>query len=525
MNVPLNGRVNILSIRLVIVISIITVSSSVHAQETVLESPLSLRFNDTSIAGILKSISRKTGYYFTYDTDLVEPDKLTSLRADNIPLRNILDTIFKDKLLNYSVIDNHIIIYRAINNETSLLREEGREPVYLLSGRVTDAENGEPLPYATLGIKSKGKGTVTNYEGEYTLKLGKEFLDDTLVVSYLGFFSRRIPVDQAVDSYFDISLTRFYVPIPEVLIRNREPQELIRNVKRNIPENYGSTPVQMNAFYREAVSKRNKLQTYSEAVLQLYKSPYTASLYNDQIKIYKSRKINNIERSDTLTFKLSSGLDGSLRLDGVKNTFDFLSTESFPYYDYRMTDIINIGDEAAFVIEFEQKENVTDMALPKGVMYINTVNYGIHAVDFEINEDYIDELERSYIQQTARSFNVRIRSVKYRVNYRYINGRYYLNHVRGDLEFYARKKNKLFGNTYTIFFEMAITDIDTLNVRRFEREERAPLHSIFSETINTYDRQFWGTDNYLGPEESIKEALSRINARMSEYQSNANNFQ
>ena len=257
----------------------------------------------------------------------------------------------------------------------------------------------------------------------------------------------------------------------------------------------------------------------------MYKSSYTATLFSDQMKIYKSRKINNLERSDTLTFKLRSGLDGSLQLDGVKNTFDFLSTENFPYYDYRMTDIINIGDEAAFVIEFEQKEHFTDMALPKGVMYINTVNYGIHGVDFEINEDYIDKLERSYIQQAARGFNVRIRSAKYRVNYRYINERFYLNHVRGDLEFYARKKNRLFGNTYTIFFEMAVTDIDTLNVRRFEREERAPLHSIFSETINTYDRQFWGTDNYLGPEESIKEALSRINAMMSEYKSNINNFQ
>lgn len=525
MSVPLYGGINILNRRLVIIIFIITASSVIHAQENILEAPLSLRFNDTSISGILKSISRKTGYYFTYDTDLVEPGRLASLKANNRPLRSILDTLFNDKLLNYSVIDNHIIIYRSMNDETSLLREEGREPVYLLAGRVTDAENGEPLPYATIGIKSKGKGTVANYEGEYTLKLGKEFLDDTLVVSYLGFFSRKIPVEQAVDNHFDISLTRFYVPIPEVLIRNREPQELIRNAKRNIPENYGSNPVQMTAFYRESVSKRNKLQTYSEAVLMMYKSPYTASLFNDQIKIYKSRKINNLERSDTLTFKLSSGLDGSLRLDGVKNTFDFLSTESFPYYNYRMTDIINIGDEAAFVIEFEQKEQVTDMALPKGVMYINTVNYGIHAVDFEINEDYIDELERSYIQQAAKSFNVRIRSVKYRVNYRYINDRFYLNHVRGDLEFYARKKNRLFGNTYTIFFEMAITDIDTLNVRRFEREERAPLHSIFSETINTYDRQFWGTDNYLGPEEGIKEALSRINARMSEYQSNTNNFQ
>ncbi len=506
--------------RLVIIILIITSPSYTHAQQNVLDTRLSFRLADVSIANVLKSISRKTGYYFTYDTDLIEPEKLTTVRVDNQPLRNILDTIFHDKLLNYSIIDNHIIIYQSVSEYTPVIREEGREPVYTLSGIVTDGDNGQPLPYATIGVKTKGKGTISNYEGEYNLNLTKDFLDDTLVVSYLGFYNRKIPVNQAINSYYNISLTRMYVPIPEVIIRNREPQELIRNVKDRIPENYGRNPAQMIAFYRESVSKRNKLLQYSEAVLELYKSAYTPTIYTDQIKIYKSRKINNMDLSDTLTFKLRSGLDGCLILDGIKNTFDFLKAESYADYNYRMTDIINIGDDAAFVVEFEQKEYLSETALPKGSIYINTTDYGIHAVDFEINQDYINKLERSFIQQTARGFNVKVRSARYRVNYRNINGRYYLNHVRGDLEFYARKRNRMFGNTYFIFFEMSITDIDTVNVTRFTREERAPLHSIFSETINSYDRKFWGTDNFVRPEESITDAISRINARLAEYTSN-----
>ncbi len=520
MNVLAYAEHKIIIKRLVIIILIITVSFITRAQENVLNTRLSFKLNDVSISTVLKSISRKTGYYFTYDTDLIEPDRLTTVRMDNQPLRNILDTIFHDKLLNYSIIDNHIIIYQSVSESTPLIREEGRQPVYYLSGVVTDAGNGQPLPYATIGVKSKGKGTISNYEGEYNLKLTKDFLNDTLVVSYLGFFNRNIPVNQAINSYFNICLTRMYVPIPEVIIRNREPLELIRNAKEMIPENYGRNPAQMTAFYRESVSKKNKLLQYAEAVLELYKSSYSGTIFTDQVKIYKSRKIDNLDQSDTLTFKLRSGLEGCLFLDGVKNTFDFLEAESFTDYNYRMTDIINIGDEAAYVIEFEQKENLDDIALPKGAIYISTSNYGFHAFDFEINQDYINKLERSFIQQAARGFNVKVRSAKYRVNYRYINNRYYLNHVRGDLEFYARKKNRVFGSTYYIFFEMAVTDIDTVNVKRFTREERAPLHSIFSETINHYDREFWGTDNFVRPEESIKEALSRINARLGEYTSN-----
>ncbi|MBN1388560.1 MAG: carboxypeptidase-like regulatory domain-containing protein [Bacteroidales bacterium] len=520
MNVLTNGTYIITIKKLVIIILIITGSFVTQAQHNVLDTRLSFKLTDVRIASILKSVSRRTGYYFTYDTDLIEPEKLITVRMDDQPLRNILDTIFYDKLLNYSIIDNHIIIYQSVSESTPLIREEGKDPVYSLSGIVTDADNGQPLPYATIGVKEKGKGTISNHDGEYNLNLTKDFLDDTLIVSYLGFYNRKIPVNQAINSYYNISLTRMYVPIPEVIIRNREPQELIRNVKERIPENYGRTPARMIAFYRESVSKRNKLLQYSEAVLDLYKSSYTTTFFHDQIRIYKSRKINNLDQSDTLTFKLRSGLDGCLALDGIKNTFDFLEQESFADYNYRMTDIINIGDEAAFVVEFEQKENINDIALPKGSIYINTTNYGIHAVDFEINQDYINQHERTFIQQMARGFNVKVRSAKYRVNYRNINDRYYLNHVRGDLEFYARKKNRMLGSTYYIFFEMAITDIDTVNVERFAREERAPLHSIFSETINSYDRKFWGTDNFVRPEENIEDALSRISARLAEYSSN-----
>lgn len=506
--------------KILISLILITAFSFATAQENdVLEKRLTLRLNNVSVSNILKTISRRTAYHFTYDTDLVEPGRISSVRADERPLKNILDSLFYDRALDYSIIDDHIIVYRLVSDSTPLIREEGRKPVYKLSGVVTDADSGQPLPYASIGIKSRGKGTVSNYEGEYDLNLSKDFLNDTLIISYMGFYSRMIPVNQAINSHYNIELTRKYVPIPEVIIRNRQPRELIRLARERIPDNYGRSPARMTAFYRESVSKKDKILLYSEAVLELYKSSYAGTLLNDQVKIYKSRKINNLDQSDTLTFKLRSGLDGCLSLDGVKNTFDFLREESFDDYDYTMTDIINIGEEAAFVIEFEQKETINDLALPEGVIYINTGNYGIHGAEFEINKEHIDKLERTLIQRTARGFRVKARSLQYRVNYRYINGRYFLNHVRGDLKFFAREKGRLFGSEYSIFFEMAVNDIDTVDVHRFNREERAPVHSIFSETIEGYDPEFWGTDNFVAPEESIREALSRINARLGKYSS------
>ena len=46
----------------------------------------------------------------------------------------------------------------------------------------------------------------------------------------------------------------------------------------------------MTGFYREGVLKKSELQTYSEAILQIYKSAYSGTLYNDQIKVLKAEK-------------------------------------------------------------------------------------------------------------------------------------------------------------------------------------------------------------------------------------------
>ena len=70
--------------------------------------------------------------------------------------------------------------------------------------------------------------------------------------------------------------------------------------------------------------KKGDLQIYSEAVVQIFKSPYTGSLLNDQLKVIRSRKIENTGMKDTLTMRLKAGLSSCLMLDGARNTFDFL---------------------------------------------------------------------------------------------------------------------------------------------------------------------------------------------------------
>ncbi|HNW57535.1 MAG TPA: hypothetical protein PKM69_07155, partial [Bacteroidales bacterium] len=107
-------------------------------------------------------------------------------------------------------------------------------------------------------------------------------------------------------------------------------------------------------------------------------------------------------------------------------------------------------------------------------------------------------------------------SAKYSVTYRKVNSRYFLSHVRGDLLFSSNQKRKLFKSQFSVFFELAITDIDLKNVVKFERDERAPIYSIFSKTISNYDPTFWGNQDFLRPEDNLLQSLKNMNLRLQE---------
>jgi hypothetical protein len=108
------------------------------------------------------------------------------------------------------------------------------------------------------------------------------------------------------------------------------------------------------------------------------------------------------------------------------------------------------------------------------------------------------------------------------VSYRKVNDRYFLNHVRGDLVFSSKQKKKLFNSQFSVFFELAVTAMNTMNVTRFDREELAPIHSIFSKTIRSYDPDFWGNQDFLKPEDNLLQALKNMKVRLQEFSEQQN---
>ena len=487
-----------------------------ECQETILDSLFTFSAGTVKTGDALDIITRRTGYNFTYDSRIIDKDRLAVMNFRETRLSVILDSIIRDPAITYSVIEKFIILSPGEAARTLAGDSIPFTKIKYITGMVTDEATSEPLPFATVALKNRGRGTVTNNNGQFGLKITPDQLDDTLAVSYLGYVRNELPVRQALHPDLVFSMKREFIPIQEIIIRNHIPQDIIDRAVTSIRHNYSEEPVYMTGFYREGVLKKRELQNYSEAVVRIYKSAYTGATLGDQLKILKSRKIENAKLSDTLAIRLKAGMGTCFKLDGIKNSFDFLEKKNMQDYKYRLNDIVTWEDESAYEIEFEQREDI-DQPLYKGVVYINTSDYAVLDAEFELNQALLYRLKDSFISNSSRGFRTRPVSVKYSVSYRKINGVYYLNHVRGDMVFSSKQRRKLFSSQFTVFFELAITDVDTKNVKRFEREEVAPIHSVISRTITNYDPDFWGSQDFLRPEDNLLKALKDMKVKLQEF--------
>lgn len=90
-----------------------------------------------------------------------------------------------------------------------------------VSGTVTDAEDGSSLPGVNIILQGTSTGTSTNSDGFYSLQVPS--LQDTLVVSFVGYITQQVPINGR--STVDISLSPDVQQLEDVVVVGYGTQE------------------------------------------------------------------------------------------------------------------------------------------------------------------------------------------------------------------------------------------------------------------------------------------------------------
>jgi len=201
-------------------------------------------------------------------------------------------------------------------------------------------------------------------------------------------------------------------------------------------------------------------------------------------------------------------------LDFVKNPMELFDREVMEYYIYHMGGIVSINDKQAYVVEFDQMDNI-DFPLYSGKLYIDVNSHAFVGAEFRISPKKLDDAAQYLIRKKPLGMRIDLINASYLVNYRSIEGTWYLNHVRTELIMGMRWKKKLFKSTFTTVSEMAVTDLDDENIYKFKFREATRRDDIFIEQVSDFeDPNFWGDYNIIQPEESIEAAIERIRRKL-----------
>lgn len=385
-----------------------------------------------------------------------------------------------------------------------------------IRGKVIDAETRAPLVFATVSVKETNVAIVTNIDGEFTLKVGELTTSKTLEVSYIGYKNKTIPLSDLKDNGGKnvIALETAPIPIKEIVVKPLDPFSIVEKAIDNIPKNYESVPNLMTAFYRETIRKNRTYVSIGEAVVEIFKAPYDNDMRFDGARIYKGRKGTDVEKMDTVLFKLQGGPVSVLELDLAKNTESVLTRESMQNYNYTLSGVIEIDNKPNYVIDFLQKPSV-EMPLFMGSLFIEMDSYAISEAEFGFNLADKDAAQSIFIKKKPLGMKVTPEIATYRTKYRQQNGKWHFAYSRAEVKFKVDWKKKLFNTYYTTMSEIAITDRTDQEVIKFAGKDKIRYNDVFSEKVTAFtDKEFWGDYNVIEPDQSIESAIRRLSRKL-----------
>lgn len=381
-------------------------------------------------------------------------------------------------------------------------------------GKVVNSRNQEPLSAVYLAVENSNISTVTNSDGEFSLKVPKQNEDVNVLVSHLGYRSQRLPLSFFARGNVVIELQESLEELEEVAILTyTDPVALVKNMLENRGSNYFTEPTTMTGFYREAIKRGRKNVSLSEAVVKIHKESYTSNA-DDRISLVKARKTADYDRLDTLALKLRGGPYNPLSIDIMKNPTYIFNQQDLSNFRFSFDNPTRNGDRYLYVVNFEELER--DLPWYYGKLYIDAESFTLVKASFNLNVDNRKAATDLFVKKKPGGTKVYPIEVNYDISYRERDGRWYFGYGHTELEFVVNWKRRLFNSRYKVDSELAVTNWQTVNEEISRRDENfINRRIIMNDDVSGFaDLSFWGENNIIEPDESIESAIDKIRNKL-----------
>ncbi|MEO7992370.1 MAG: carboxypeptidase-like regulatory domain-containing protein [Chryseolinea sp.] len=355
-----------------------------------------------------------------------------------------------------------------------------------VSAKLKDRITGEPLPFASIGLKTKPIGTISNAQGEFDFHIPDEYRNEILVISMLGYERFEAPVWSLLEVKDQIILMDQSTTVLEevVVLDSLNGGEILRNAWAHIQDNFPMKPYMMDGFYRDVKKVGGSYISLLEAAVKIYdddyKEPRNKSRLKERVKLVEVRKSLGYENKFTQYFGQQNLLEDLLlhnniryrQLDAKEEFFELMKRDSDSYYN---------GHEV-FVISNEQDFHLK--------IYVDKEDFAIIRLDFEIKTQGDELAERKGLVSKFIGY-------KKTIDFKRFEGKMYLNYitVSSTEKWFDEKTNTLKFETELIQ-HLLINEIYPNPTERIGPTEKMKNYGLEYQDY-PYDKKFWENYNVI----------------------------
>lgn len=384
----------------------------------------------------------------------------------------------------------------------------------VISGKVTDL-NGQPLAHVSVMVEGTEVQTVTNEDGQFTLKMHEQAR--RLRLSHIGYKTRHIALEQGATEQLRIRMQSNTIELSEVLVSVNDPLSILKAAMARIEKNYPNEPELMRCFYRETARRGSRFISVAEAVTEMYKSDYYYGPERDAVAILKGRRLMSMKARDTLGVKVQGGPVLPLMVDLAKNREYVLNEENIAHYKLSMEVPVKIADRAQYVINMEP-EGIQFYPIMKGRVFIDQETLTFTRAELQL--DMRDWRAASDYMLVHKPFGLRFRPRELTMTIVYNTdeqGIAHMSYVRNEMRFNCDWKRRLFASPFTTVCEMVVTDRQQKGdgVKRPRGRSSFGLRDRFYDKVEYFDDpDFWADYNIIEPTESLENAIDKLKKRV-----------
>ena len=163
-----------------------------------------------------------------------------------------------------------------------------------ITGRVVDAETGEPLPYAQV-YASDGRGCLANEEGDFVLVGGKA---DSIRVTFVGYVAQSLSTRSSLQEIRMQPCSRW---LREVTVKPVNVKKLLAALSRRLEDEYRKHKEVQGYYFCRVLEQSDKINDLIDAILV-------------------ARSTVNLRKAEVLTGKHSS-----MRMQGGKPSLAYMN--------------------------------------------------------------------------------------------------------------------------------------------------------------------------------------------------------